>query len=304
MTIPDYQSLMLPILEFSSDGQEHSLREVREAMAVQFELNSGEIKQLLPSGRQPVFSNRVAWAKTYLQQAGLLSSTRRGFFIITDQGKETVLSGPAEISSKYLERFESFLEFRKRSGKAKDQKPISDLANEDPSTPEEQLENAFQRLRDELETDLLDRVLSSSPAFFERLVLDLLLRMGYGGSRRDAALALGRSGDQGIDGVINEDRLGLDVIYIQAKRWEGTVGRPEIQKFVGSLHGQHARKGVFVTTGRFSKEAREYVTHIDPKVVLIDGERLAGLMIDFDLGVSTVESFALKKTDTDYFDDE
>ena len=304
MAIPGYQTFMLPILQLAADGDEHSLAEAREVMAGQFKLSEEELQQQLPSGYQTVFGNRVAWAKTYLVQADLLEATRRGHFQITDEGRRTLATHPAAIDAKYLERFPKFQEFKNRTRKERESDQTSPIPADDSTTPEELLQSAYARIRADLESDLLARVKAASPRFFERLVLDLLLKMGYGGSRQDAAKAVGRSGDEGIDGVISEDRLGLDVIYLQAKRWDGTVGRPEVQRFVGALQGQRARKGVLMTTGTFSKEAVAYVDRIEPKVVLIDGLRLAQLMIDFNLGVSTVGSFDIKAPDSDYFNED
>jgi restriction system protein len=302
MAVPDFQSLMLPLLRMAADGREHSLAEAREVLAGGFELSAAEQEELLPSGRQSKFSNRVAWAKSYLQQAGLLVSSRRGHFQIADRGRSVLATPPARIDIKFLEQYPEFVEFRS---------PRSDGGNgvvetpprPDAETPEEALEAAYLKMRAGLASELLTRLKASSPQFFERLVVELLVKMGYGGSRRDAGQAIGRSGDEGIDGVISEDRLGLDVVYLQAKRWEGTVGRPEIQRFVGALHGKRAKKGVFITTGTFSGEAVAYVEHIDPKVVLIDGRRLADLMTDYDVGVSTSATYSIKRVDSDYFDD-
>ena len=301
MAIPGYETFMLPILQFAADGEEHSLAEAREALAGQFNLSEDELQQMLPSGYQSVFGNRVAWAKTYLVQADLLEATRRGHFQITPEGRRTLASHPAAIDAKYLERFPKFQEFKNRTRKQREPDQAETAEEDDSTTPEELLQSAYARIRADLESDLLARVKAASPRFFERLVLDLLLKMGYGGSRQDAAKAVGRSGDEGIDGLISEDRLGLDVIYLQAKRWEGTVGRPEVQRFVGALQGQRARKGVFVTTGAFSKDALTYVDRIDPKVILIDGQRLATLMVDFHLGVTTVDLIEIQTSDTDYF---
>jgi restriction system protein len=303
MAIPDFQTLMLPLLELTADGKERSIQEAREILASKFGLSDEERKTLLPSGRQAIFSNRVAWAKTYLQQAKILDSPRRGYFQISDRGKEVLGQRPERITVSYLERFPEFVAFRTAERKPKETEPIAGL-DEEKQTPEEILEAAYQRLRHEMTTELLSRVKNCSPQFFEKLVLEVLLKMGYGGSRKEAGEALGKSGDEGIDGIINEDRLGLDVIYLQAKKWDGTVGRPEIQKFVGALHGKRAKKGVFITTGTFSDEAEEYIAKIDPKIVLIDGRQLAGLMIDFNVGVSPVNLCETKRIDSDYFGEE
>lgn len=302
MSVPGFQDLMLPLLQLAADGKEHSLAEARPLLASRLGLTAEDVAQLLPSGRQTVFANRTAWAKIYLQRAGLLSSSRRGHFQITPRGRALLGEKLARIDIRVLDRFPEFVEFRTK--KDSDETGAAEEHAENAATPEETLESAYQRLRKDLATELLERVKKSSPAFFEELVVALLLKMGYGGSRQDAGKALGRSGDEGLDGVIHEDRLGLDVIYLQAKRWEGTVGRPEIQKFVGALHGRRARKGVFITTSAFSDEARQYAAGIDSKLALIDGAQLADLMIDFDLGVSPASTYTVKRIDSDFFGEE
>ena len=303
VAIPNFQMLTLPMLQFASDGTEHSMGEAREALAKQFHMTEAERTALLPSGRQAIFANRVAWAKVYLQRAALLDSARRAHFRITERGREVLRDPPERITVKYLERFPEFIEFRSLAGTKKDiTEPSSPEI--DGETPEEKLESAHHRLRSDMTAELLQRVKSCSPQFFERLVVEVLLKMGYGGSRREAGEAIGRAGDEGIDGIINEDRLGLDVIYLQAKKWEGTVGRPEIQKFVGALHGKRAKKGIFMTTAMFSSEAVQYVATIDPKVVLIDGEQLAEIMMEFNVGVSPIASYEVKRIDSDYFTEE
>jgi restriction system protein len=301
MSIPDFQSIMRPLLELASDGKEHSISEVTELLAQRFKLTEEEKMTLLPSGRQATFRNRTAWAKSYLTQAGVLESSRRGFFKITERGHGLLKDSPSRITIKELEQFPEFVQFRSTKHVAEDTQPPEHGA--DKQTPEEMLESAYQRFRAELAAELLSRVKKASYGFFERLVVELLLKMGYGGSRKEAGEAIGRSGDEGIDGIINEDRLGLDVIYLQAKRWEGSVGRPEIQKFVGALHGKRAKKDVFITTSTFSSDAREYVTHIDPRVVLIDGEQLSELMINWNVGVSPVAAYETKQIDSDYFEE-
>ena len=300
MTIPDYQSIMLPLLELAADGNEHSLREAIESLSNQLGLTAKERRELLPSGRQPTFDNRVGWARTYMKKAGLLESTRRGYFRITKRGLDVLDKQPAQIDNAYLRQFPEFVEFqtpKKKEEEEEESRPKLD----DRTTPEEEIESAYQKLRDDLSTELLEMVKGSSAAFFEQLVVDLLVAMGYGGTRKDAGQAIGRTGDGGIDGIIKEDRLGLDIVYLQAKKWENTVGRPEIQKFAGALQGQRARRGVFITTSTFTTGAREYVSRIDSKIVLIDGETLAQLMLDFDLGVTTVATYRLKRVDSDYF---
>ena len=303
MAIPDYQSCMLPLLEFLGDQNEHSLRETIDHLATHFKLTEDELKQLLPSGQQAVFDNRVAWARTYLKQAGLLEPTRRGYFRITPRGLEVLKQKPEKINVKFLEQFKEFRDFRQRKRKPHDK--TKETNKEDiEKTPAEALEVAYENLREDLAKDLLQQIKKCPPSLFEKIVVELLVKMGYGGSRKDAGQAIGRSGDEGIDGIIKEDKLGLDIIYIQAKRWENTISRPEIQKFAGALQGQRARKGIFITTSNFSKEAIEYVTKIDTKIILIDGDQLAQYMIDNDVGVSPVAKYEVKKIDLDYFTDE
>lgn len=305
MSIPDFQSIMLPLLQYAGDGKEHSLREAITYLADVFNLSDEEKKGLLPSGQQTVFDNRVGWARTHLKKAALLEYPKRGFFQITDRGKDVLIQNPTKINIKFLNQFPEHIEFlnsKKDSDKSESEPEIIEISE---TTPQESIEFGYQKIRKELELELLNRVKSCSPDFFERLVVDLLVKMGYGGSRRDAGRAIGKGGDGGIDGIIKEDKLGLDIVYIQAKRWDNTVvGRPEIQKFVGALHGQRARKGVFITTSKFSQDAREYVSIIDSKIVLIDGQELAQLMIDNHVGVSTVSIYEIKKIDSDYFTDE
>lgn len=267
-----------------------------------FNISDEEKQEWLPSGSARVLDNRVGWASTYLKKAGLLESPRRSYFRITPLGLKVLKTNPDRIDIKFLEQFPGFLEFRAGSTKDKNDGAIS--PQDSSQTPEEILEEKYQQIRDSLAMELLAKVKSCPPSFFEELVIDLLLKMGYGGSRKDAGQAIGKSGDGGIDGIIKEDRLGLDIIYVQAKRWEDAVGSQEIQKFVGALHGQGARKGVFITTSDFTKPAIEYANKIESKVVLINGRQLANLMIDFNVGVSDYKSFHIKKIDSDYFPDE
>ncbi len=300
MPVPRFQEITLPLLKIASDGKVRSLAEVRSQLAEHFGLSLAEQEELLPSGRQSRFTNRVAWAKVYLQRGGLLSSPSRGQFQIAPRGQEVLVNPPEAITINFLERYPEFLDFRSRE-------QTSSAAPEESGelgTPEEILEAAYTSIRKSLASDLLDRVKSCSPRFFEQLVVDLLLNMGYGRAGGGSGEAIGRSGDEGIDGVIAEDRLGLEMVYLQAKRWEGTVGRPEIQKFVGALHGRRARKGVFITTGSFSSEALAYVQSIDPRVVLVDGVQLAEFMIDFNVGVSNSSTYEVKKVDSDFFDEQ
>lgn len=305
MAIPDYQTLMLPVLKLAQDGQIHRFRDAIEKLAVEFSLTDEERRELLPSGSQAVFDNRVGWARSYLKQAGLLSSPKRGYFQITQSGKELLESGIDRIDNSVLEQFDDFQEFKNRKRKRDITQNTESVASSVSSdqTPEDQIASAYKAIRSNIETEILSNIMNSSPAFFERLVIDLVIRMGYGGSRSDAGKAIGRSGDGGIDGIINEDKLGLDVIYLQAKRWEGSVSRPEIQKFAGALQGQRARKGIFITTSNFTDQAIDYVRMIDTKIILIDGERLASLMFDYSVGVATSGVYELKKIDSDYFEE-
>jgi restriction system protein len=302
--IPDYQTVMLPLLKFVSDGQEHSLREAVEHLESVFNLSEDEKKEFLPSARYPVFDSRVGWARTYLRKAGLLEPTRRGFFKITQRGLEVLKKNPKEINVEFLKQYPEFIEFISPSGTDTEETLTVEPEITSQQTPEESLEYAYQKLRQELAQELLNRVKNCSPSFFERMVVELLVKMGYGGSIKDAGKAVGKSSDGGIDGIIKEDKLGLDIIYIQAKRWnDGIVGRPEIQKFVGALAGQRAKKGIFITTSRFSKEAMDYISSIDNKIIPIDGEQLANLMIDYDIGVSRITAYEIKRIDSDYFDE-
>jgi restriction system protein len=299
MPIPDYQSIMLPLLKFASDRLEHSLRETIEALADKFGLTDEERSELLPSGQQAVFDNRVGWARTYMKKAGLLETTRRGYYKITERGQEVLRKNPAKIDAAFLRQFPEFVEFQRPKKERAD--GTEDQEGNETQTPEEAIETAYQRVRQGLAVELLQTIKDHSPAFFERLVIDLLVKMGYGGTRKDAGQAIGRSGDGGIDGIIKEDRLGLDIVYIQAKRWEGVIGSPEIHKFAGALQGQRARKGVFITTSAFSQAALDYVSRIDSKIVLIDGDMLAQLMIDYNIGVAPIAAYELKRIDSDYF---
>ena len=299
MAIPDYQTIMLSLLKYAGDDQEHFVRDAVESLADEFELSDEERKELLPSGQQEIFRNRVNWALTYIKQAALVQATRRGYFRITERGKEVLSQNPPRIDAKFLEQFPEFIEFRQRKKDKDDKHKIEPPPTTE--TPEEALEGAYEKLQEGLASDLLQNIKECSPSFFERLVVDLLVKIGYGGSRKEAGQAIGRSGDGGIDGIIKEDKLGLDIIYIQAKRWDGSVGRPEIQKFAGALQGQRARKGIFITTSNFSKEAWDYVKYLDTKIILIDGEQMAELMIDHNVGVSPEASYEIKKIDTDYF---
>jgi restriction system protein len=298
MAVPDFQSFFKPLLDFAADGKEHSIQEARDALAKSMGLSQEDLKEMLPSGNQVRFDNRVAWAKSYFIQAKVLESPRRGYFRVTQRGLDLHKQGYKRIDVKVLNQYPEFVEFHK----ARAPKEVEPEATSE--TPEEALQQAYASIRSDLVGQILDRITGNSPHFFERLVVDLMVSMGYGGSRADAGKSVGGIGDEGIDGIIKEDRLGLDVVYLQAKRWDGTVGRPEVQKFVGALHGKRAKKGVFITTGKFSDDARKYVETIDPRVILIDGRTLAELMIDNDLGATTSATYRIKRIDSDYFIEE
>lgn len=302
MAIPTYDTLMLPLLKHLADGDTKSTSETFEALANEFNLTDEEQKELLPSGQQPIFSNRIAWAKAYLKKAGLIESPKRGFYKISPLGEQALKQNPEKIDNHFLTQFEQFNKFYKKQS-TKIEEIEEDISND--KTPEEYLEYGYQKIRNDLGIEILNNIRQCTPAFFENLVVELLVKMGYGGSRSEAGKTIGKSGDGGVDGIIKEDRLGLDVIYIQAKKWDNTpVSRPEIQKFAGALQGQRAKKGIFITTSNFTKNAIEYVSMIESKIVLIDGEQLAKYMIDFDIGVSKIATYDIKKIDTDYFIEE
>lgn len=304
MPVPDYQSLMQPVLLALSDGRERSVQEIRNTVAAYLRLSEDDLRELVPSGQKPLFNDRVSWAITYMKQAGLLDRPKRGVYVITDRGADVLRRYPNRVDVTVLEQFPEFREFASRSTPPTPRRRASSPSAES-QTPEESLEAAYNRLRSTIEAELLQLVKNASPEFFERLVVQLLVAMGYGGSLKDAGEAIGRTGDGGIDGIIKEDRLGLDVIHIQAKRWnDRTVGRPDVQSFAGSLDGVRAKKGIFITTSSFSKEAHDYVDRIDKRIVLIDGNQLASLMYDYDIGVSTTATYAVKRVDADFFGEE
>lgn len=307
MAVPDYQSLMLPLLKYSAEiGSEVSTGEAVEALAERLGLSENDLKEMLPSGIQATFVNRVGWAATYMKKAHLLEATRRGHYRITDRGLKLIKDKPTRVTVATLKQYPEFLEFQQSKGTRAGTKVVESKALSEPATatPSEALEAAYENLRSELAVELLAKLKGTSPAFFERVVVELLVRMGYGGSRSDAGKAIGKSGDGGIDGIIKEDKLGLDVVYIQAKRWDSNaVGRPDVMQFAGALQAQRATKGIFITTSRFTDDARTYVSQIGSKIVLIDGELLTSLMIDHDVGVSTVSLYPVKKIDGDYFDE-
>lgn len=296
MAIPKFTAFFLPLLEFVGDKKEHTIQEAIEYLISEFNITKEERNELLPSGTQPVFSNRVGWARTYLKKASLVEVKKRGHFNITDEGLKVLKSNPRTIDIKFLEEYESFYEFRHGS--------TDNGNNGGEKTPEEQFEEAYLEMRENWAEDLLNKIKNNPPEFFEKLVVDLLIKMGYGGSRPEAGKAVGKSGDGGIDGVIKEDKLGLDIVYIQAKRYDkGPIGSSHIRTFSGSLDGEGAKKGVFITTSTFTKPALEFASKpSSKKIALIDGKKLANLMIEHDIGVSTTETYKLKRIDEDYFE--
>jgi restriction system protein len=317
MAVPDFQTLMLPVLREFADGAEHATKDVRQRVASQLALTAEDVAEVVPSGTQTRLANRVAWAHVYMKRAGLLSSVRRGVYRITERGQEVLKAPPPRITIQFLEQYPEFAGFRSPA-------EPPDLNGTDPAllkimtagipasidhpaslTPDEQVHIGAARIKENLVAQILERVKQGTPAAFERVVIDMLVAMGYGGSHDDAAQVVGKSGDSGIDGIIKEDRLGLESIYVQAKRWEDTtVGRPAIQQFAGALQGHRARKGVFITTSSFSREAIEYAKGLQTTIVLIDGTQLADYMIEFGVGVTDVETIRLKRLDEDYFGDE
>ncbi len=309
--LPDYQTLMLPVLKSLADGKERHIREITDLMAREFQMTEEELNLLTTSGTTTVFSDRVGWAKAYLKQAELLEQPRRGICRITPAGQALLAKGLTRIDVKLLMTIDAFAKAHYKGQMPPSKPDLTEPASTEEATllqtqtPEDLIENAFSEYQKTLADEVLERIRNVTPAFFERLVVELLVKMGYGGSIKDAGRAIGRTNDEGIDGIIKEDKLGLDVIYIQAKRWKAgnVIGRPEVQKFVGALAGQGAKKGVFITTSSFTREAMDYKPMNETKLVLIDGLTLANLMIEHHLGVSTLQIYELKKVDNDYFEE-
>jgi len=301
MAIPDFQTLMRPLLELHNDDKEHLNRDLVSELAKQFKLTNEELRELLPSGRAKLFANRVGWAKTHISYARLITSPKRAVSIITDRGKELLAKNDERVDLRVLKQFP---DYRQNSGqKTGSITTTNEEITESIDTPVESFEKSYFKIRKDIELEILSNIISNPPEFLEQVVVDLVVKMGYGGSMKDAGEAIGKSGDEGIDGIIKEDPLGLDTIYLQAKRHDATIGRPDIQKFAGALQGQRAKKGIFITTSSYSKGAVEYVSKIDTKIILIDGEMLSKLMFDHSIGVSTSSIYEVKRIDTDYFDD-
>lgn len=306
MAIPDFQSVMRPILNLLADNQERPSAWLYTQIAAEFHLSQQEREDLLPSKRQPILNNRVAWALFHMKSAGLVEASRRGIYKITARGSQTLLKHPERVDMRVLALFPEYVAMRDKTKEASLNTEEAANATTNSSnlvniTPEEAMAQGYKELRVALSQELLEKIKQSSPAFFEQLVVEVLLAMGYGGSQVDAGRALGKTGDGGIDGVIREDKLGLDVIYIQAKRWEGTVGRPTVQAFVGAIHGARASKGVIITTSDFTADAKEYVKTIATRIVLVDGRTLTELMIDHNVAVSRTSNYEIKRVDNDYF---
>lgn len=303
MPMPTHYDLMQPLLQIIADGRTWTSSAIRSELSSRLNLSEEELQQLLPSGRMTTFASRVHWAKTYLEKAGAVESPARGEVRITERGRMLLQQGP--VHRKTLQQFDEFVEWKQRSRQRPDPASNGNVATVETlgsseAAPEESIESAHNEHRSALEDEILEAIKAGSPALLERIVVELLVALGYGGAG-DSGKHLGRSGDGGVDGVIWEDKLGLDLIYVQAKRWQNTVGRPEIQAFSGSLDGFRARKGVFITTSTFTREARDYVGSIEKKIVLIDGHELARLLFDTELGVSTERTYAVKRLDSDYF---
>jgi len=300
--IPDFQSIMLPLLKSLHDGSTKNAKAIRTDIISVFKVSEEEQQVKTPNGKQYLFYNRVAWSISYLKMADLIISPERGLYKISDLGEKVLINPPEKISVKYLKQFPKFYTNRNPIRDKTDS--LNDEEENVEKTPDELIESGVHQINNELANLLMNQIKACSAYYFEKIVVELLIKMGYGGSDIGNGEVTKKLGDEGIDGVIKEDKLGLDKIYIQAKKWENTVGRPDIQKFVGALHGQKSRKGIFITTSSFSKEAIEYVNNLDVVVVLIDGQRLTNLMIEYDLGVSIKDTYIIKKLDTDYFIEE
>jgi restriction system protein len=302
MTVPGYQTAMRPLLEYAQDGSEKNISEAIKAIADQFNLTEQERSELVPSGKQNLLSNRVHWARTYLDHAGAIKRTRRSHFQITDRGRELLKKYPKRIDISVLNQFPEFVAFR--SSKPSDEVTHPEVRNGS-ATPDEAIDAAEKEISQNLQAQLLDRIFELSPAFFEQLVLELIVKMGYGGAQGALAERTGGTGDEGFDGIVNEDVLGLDKIYLQAKRYakDNTIGRPMIQQFAGALAGKAASKGVFITTSSFSLQAIEFAKQLPQRLILIDGERLTKLMIQYGVGVRIERTVDIKRIDLDYFEE-
>ncbi|MBN8569506.1 MAG: restriction endonuclease [Ignavibacteria bacterium] len=304
--IPDFQSLMLPILKYLGDGKEYSSKDILQKVTSDFDLTPEEISELLPSGTTRVVVNRIGWALSHLKQSDLIESTKRSYYKLTDSGRSVLQQDLERIDLKFLRTLPSYLKWRSsfsNTNSETDTNQNNDVVEQDSRTPEELIESSYNKIKEDLVLEILDRIKKNSPQFFEFLVIDLLTKMGYGGSREEAGAVIGKSGDGGIDGIIKEDRLGLDSIYIQAKRWENTVPISNVRDFAGSLLSIKSKKGIFITTSNFPKGAYEYVNSIEHKIILIDGKELAELMIEHNVAVNIKSTFEIKRIDLDYFEE-
>ncbi|KUO55006.1 MAG: restriction endonuclease [Sphingomonadales bacterium BRH_c42] len=301
--IPDYQTLMLPVLELAAEG-EANIGLTTEAVSDQFSLSPEERIELLPSGKLTVIRSRVHWAKAYLKQAGLVEATKRGHFRITDRGRAVLQNPPTKIDNAFLDQFEEFRQFRERGHKAGEAAPVVQLEQDSSASPEDVLNAAHQQITDFFIAELIDRMIAGTPAFFEKAIVELLLAMGYGGSSQEAGRAIGKSGDDGVDGVIDQDVLGVDQIFIQAKRYksENIVGPAAIREFYGALSMRKAQKGIFVTTSGFTKAALDTASQIGGRIVLIDGQQLGRLMVRYNVGCRDKDTLHIKDFDEDFFD--
>lgn len=299
-----FKELFSPIMDCLSDEKCHAAKEIREFCFRKLNISEEEKQQLLPSGI-PILNNRIGWALTYLKKAGLIEYPQRGVYHISSRGKEAIKNGTANITLEYLRQFKEFEDFHNTNRSKEKSENISDIINDE--SPNEQIEKAISKLNSSLADELMTEITRISPYDFERLVVQLLIKMGYGSSNFNDNAVTKMSGDEGIDGIVTADRFGFDTVYVQAKQWnkDKAVGRPEIQKFLGALAGQGAAKGLFITTANFTKEAKDFASkNLQSKIVLVNGEELCNLMIEYDLGVSTIEIYKIKRIDTDYFNDE
>lgn len=300
--IPDFQTIMLPLLEFIGKNENSNTKLLKEGMIKHFNITKEEQEQKTPNGKQQIYYNRIAWAISYIRMAGLIHSSQRGIYNITEQGKTVLKNPPEKITVAYLKQFEKFSKDRNLD-KIKEQVPEETEQEISNKTPDELFELSYSQIIENIKEQLMQKIKDCSPFFFEQIVLDLLLKMGYGGSETESGELTQKASDEGIDGIIKEDKLGLDKIYIQAKKWENSVGRPEIQKFVGALQGKRAKKGVFITTSEFSKDAHDYVKNLDISVILIDGNKLTKYMVENELGVTLKQNFKIYSIDNDYFEE-
>lgn len=301
--IPDFQTLMLPILKYLGDGEEYSSKDILNRVIIDFKLSDEEVAQLLPSGSTRVVVNRIGWALSHLKQSDLIESTKRSYYKLTETGKTLLKKDLDRIDLKFLRTLPSYLKWRATFSNTNNESVISETNEQDSRTPEELIESSYNKIKEDLIIEILDKIKKNTPQFFEFLVIDLLIKMGYGGSREEAGSVIGKSNDGGIDGIIKEDRLGLDSIYIQAKRWENTVPISQIRDFAGSLLSKKSKKGIFITTSNFPKNAYEYVNSIEHKIILIDGKELAELMIEHNVGLNIKNTFEIKRIDLDYFEE-